>query len=140
MKCPFCSINKEKTRIIYKSKYSVVFFSNPRLMKGHLLVISKRHVNKLSELKKIELYDLIKTVIKFQEKIIKSIAPGCDIRQHYRPFIKDNHLKVSHLHFHLQPRWPNEKDDLYTKVQINEIKLFKSLEEKEVQEVTQKIK
>lgn len=104
-----------------------MIFSNPRLMPGHLLVIPKRHVEKLSELNKDELDDLLKTTIKYQEKVIKDLAPGCDIRQNYRPFIKDGDLKVSHLHFHVQPRWPDTEDELFTKCQIHEIKLFKPL-------------
>ena len=129
--CPFCNINQGKTRIIETEKHCLVVFSNPRLMPGHLLVIPKRHVEKLSELNEVELDDLLKLTIKFQEKIIKNIAPGCDIRQNYRPFIKDGELKVSHLHFHLQPRWPDVSDELFIKCQKLEIGLFKSLSDDE---------
>ena len=44
-------------------------FSNPRLMEGHLLVIPKRHVEKLSELNEEERKELFDTVIEYQEKI-----------------------------------------------------------------------
>lgn len=133
--CPFCNTNKEKSRILAKYKYCFVLFSNPRLMPGHLLVIPYRHVEKLSELNQRELNELIKITIKFQEKIIKNIAQGCDIRQNFRPFIKDGKLKVNHLHFHLQPRYPNMDDELYAKCQIHEIKLFKPLTKPEIQKI-----
>ncbi|PIZ88519.1 MAG: hypothetical protein COX90_04175 [Candidatus Nealsonbacteria bacterium CG_4_10_14_0_2_um_filter_38_17] len=66
MDCPFCNINKEKTRIIKEGKNVFVVFSNPRLVKGHLLVIPKRHVVKISELNAKEKKELFDTVIEFQ--------------------------------------------------------------------------
>jgi diadenosine tetraphosphate (Ap4A) HIT family hydrolase len=98
-------------------------------MLGHILVIPKRHVEKLSKLTKEERSDLFEEVINLQEKILKNIAPGCDICEHYRPFIPDNKLKVSHLHIHLRPRELN--DELYKKVQINEKDVFQDIEDKE---------
>ena len=130
-KCPFCNINKVKTRIIENGNHCFVILSNPRLMPGHLLIIPKRHVEKLSELSNSELADLLKFTVKYQEKIIKNIASGCDVRQNYRPFIKDGKLKVAHLHFHLQPRWPDVSDELFTKCQKYEIELFKPLTDDE---------
>ena len=97
-------------------------FSNPRLMEGHLLIIPKRHVERLSELNEQEKKDLLETVIEFEEKLLK-VFPGCDIRQNYRPFIKQSDYKVDHLHVHLQPR--TMEDDLYKKVQVFEKDVFK---------------
>jgi len=54
MNCVFCEINKEKTRIIEEKEYTLVILSNPRLTEGHLLIIPKRHVEKISELNKEE--------------------------------------------------------------------------------------
>ena len=100
-------------------------------MPGHFLIIPKRHVERLSELTKEERQDLLEEVTYLQEKIIAKLAPGCDVCQHYRPFIPDNKLKVSHLHFHLRPR--KLDDELYLKVQIHEKEMFKSVEEGEVE-------
>ncbi len=129
MECPFCEINKEKTRIIGESEHSLAILSNPRLIEGHLLVIPKRHVENLSELQEIELKDLMEMVIKFQNKILSKISKGCDIRQNYRPFQEQDKLKVNHLHIHLQPR--ELFDELYEKCQIFEKEIFKELEEDE---------
>jgi len=70
-------------------------------MPGHLLVIPKRHLEKLSELSKQEREELIDLIIEFTEKILNGLARGCDIRQNYRPFQTENNLKVDHLHIHL---------------------------------------
>ena len=99
MTCPFCEKNIDKKSIVKKGKTVIVFLSDPRLVKGHLLVVPRRHVEKLSELTKAEQEELFRTVIEYQEKILSLFASGCDIRQNYRPFQKQNGLKVHHLHF-----------------------------------------
>lgn len=134
MTCPFCEINKEKTRIINEGEHTFVIISNPCLMEGHLLIIPKRHVEKMSELKDYELKDLINKLIEFQERILTKFSKGCDIRQNYRPFQKQDNLKVNHLHFHLQPR--ELFDELYDKCQVFEKEIFKSLEEEEINRIS----
>ena len=138
MKCPFCEINKEKTRIIKQGKHCYVCFSNPRLMPGHLLVISNRHVEKISELNREEREELINFVIEFQEKILNNIAEGCDIRQNYRSFQAQDGLKLDHLHIHLQPR--EFEDDLYKKCQISEKDIFKPLPQEEINRISKLLK
>ena len=136
--CPFCDILKAKKGIIEEGKNVFVILSNPRLMAGHVLVIPKRHVENISELEEEERRELFYFTIKFQEKILKKIAPGCDIGQHYRPFITQNDLKIDHLHIHLQPRFLN--DELYQKSQIYHRNIFKPLTEKEASEITKLLK
>lgn len=131
MECPFCNINKEKNRIIKTGKNFFVILSNPRLVEGHLLVIPKRHVEKLSELTAGERVELLDTVIYFQELILHKLAKGCDIRQNYRPFQKESELKVTHLHIHLQPR--ELHDELYEKGQRFESDIFKALSDEEIE-------
>jgi len=62
-------------------------------MPGHLLVVPKRHVEKLSALQEDERRELFEKVIQFQEKILSKLASGCDIKQNYRPFQKQSNLK-----------------------------------------------
>jgi len=130
MNCPFCNINKDKTRIIKEGKHTFVIFSNPRLMEGHLLVIPKKHVVKISELNEEEKKELFDTVIEFQEKILEKISSGCDIRQNCRPFQPQDNLKLDHLYIHLLPR--EFKDGLYKDCQIYEKGIFKDLTAEEV--------
>jgi diadenosine tetraphosphate (Ap4A) HIT family hydrolase len=133
MNCPFCDPNHHKTRIVFEGTYSRVILSNPCLMRGHLLVIPKRHVEKLSQLdsdEKKEMFDLIE---KYQELILKKISSGCDIRQHHRPFQEENKYKVNHLHFHLQPR--DLYDELYRKCQVHETEVFQDLPQEEIEDI-----
>ena len=134
MNCPFCEINMEKTRILAEKKYVRVIFSNPRLMTGHLLITPKRHVERISELDNNEKEELLETIIEYQEKIIKNVSSGCDIRQNYRPFQKQDNLKVNHLHIHLQPR--ELYDELYKRSQIHEKEMFEELKKEELERMT----
>jgi len=129
MDCPFCKIDKKRTRIVKEGKSVLVVLSNPRLVDGHLLVMPKRHVEKLSQLENKEKEELFETLIEFQEKILSKFATGCDIRSNYRPFIKQGELKVNHLHFHLLPR--ELEDELYKKCQIFEKEIFRMLTKRE---------
>ena len=117
-----------------ESAHGIVVLSNPRLVAGHTLVIPKRHVLKLSELTREERHEILDTVIEFQEKIISKIATGCDIRQNYRPFIKQNDLKIDHAHVHLIPR--ALEDELYQKSMQFEKEVFAPLAQKEADRVS----
>ena len=139
MECRFCKIsNGNSDRIIHSTRHTFTVLSDPRLTPGHILVIPRRHVEKLSELSKEEKADLLEEVVNLQEKILKKIAPGCDICQHYRPFIPDNKLEVNHLHIHLRPRELN--DELYEKVQIFEKDVFKDIEDKKLEKYKEMLK
>lgn len=133
MNCPFCTINPAKNVILKEGNNVRVIFSNPRLMPGHLLVIPKRHVEKISELNEEEKKELFDTTVEFQEKILSKFADGCDIRQHYRPFCKQDDVKVDHLHIHLQPR--KFEDELYKKVQVFERNAFKEVSPEELKKL-----
>jgi len=127
--CPFCNIDPKRSKTVKEGKSVIVILSNPRLVDGHLLVIPKRHVEKLSQLSKKERDELVDTVIEFQEKILSKFSSGCDVRQNCRPFLKESEVKVDHLHIHLLPR--EFEDELYKKCQVFEKEIFRMLTEEE---------
>ena len=129
--CPFCNIDYNRTRIIDESPKSLTVLSNPALMRGHCLIIPRKHVEKISELDEEELKDLMGEVIKIEELLLKKYS-GCDIRQNYRPFQQQSDFKVNHLHFHLQPRLLY--DNLYKKCQVYEKSVFRMLNSNELNE------
>ncbi len=134
--CPFCK--KSGLNLLAETKSAIVFFSNPRLVKGHLLVIPKRHVEKLWELSKEETVDIMSLIKNYQQNISENIAAGCDLRQNYRPFLEQNNLKVDHLHFHLIPRGMN--DAIYAKTDDEQEGLFHKIEKNEVEEMTNRLR
>lgn len=129
MDCPFCNIDKEKTRIIKKSNSYYITLSNPRLIPGHLLVIPHRHVEKPSQLNPRERREIFNAIVDLEEQVLQKLSTGCDIRTNYRPFLKQGRVKVDHLHFHLQPR--EFEDELYQKSQKYEYDLWKDLSDEE---------
>ena len=72
---------------------------------------------------------MLDTVLQYQDKILKCVSNGCDIRQHCRPFLPEGRTKVNHVHFHLIPR--TFKDELYARSQVCEEGIFKQLPEAE---------
>lgn len=102
-------------------------------MKGHLLVLPKRHVEQPWELTDIELKEIFSHIHDLQKKLSTTLGTGCDIRQNYRPFMKQGKLKVDHLHFHLLPR--TFQDDLYERSMKFETDIFTDLIDDEVSEV-----
>jgi histidine triad (HIT) family protein len=124
MTCVFCDINNRE--IIRETENTITILSNPYLMQGHSLVIPKVHVEKLSELPDKIRYELIDETINVQELLMQRLdMPGCDIRCNYRPFMPDSKIKVSHLHFHVIPRYFG--DELYEKSMIHEKNVFTNL-------------
>jgi diadenosine tetraphosphate (Ap4A) HIT family hydrolase len=130
MNCRFCSIDNKRNVVIEEFKYTWIIMSNPRLMPGHLLVIPKKHVEKLSELSEKEVSELISAIIRYQEIILNKYTLGCDVRIHTRTFMKESELKVNHLHVHLHPR--ELYDELYKNSQVYEKDIFKDLSDGEI--------
>lgn len=133
--CPFCHLGSE---VLKDNKFAVLFPSNPRKTKGHLLVTPKRHIEKPWNLTKDERLDVLELVLFAQKLIVNNISEGCDVRQNYRPFLKQSKLKVDHVHYHIIPR--NLNDDLYDKVEKYETDMFKKLSEAEYKEIVRIIK
>lgn len=133
MSCPFCDETNLKRRTLHEGMYARVIASDPSLTKGHLLVTPKRHVEEPWELSRAELQDIFGTLFTYQKLLAQKIGTGCDIRQHYRPFMQQNRLKVDHVHFHLLPRV--FKDELYQKSMVFETDLFRNIAEDEVNEI-----
>ncbi len=131
--CPFCNISKEG-RTLKEGKFAHVIFSNPRLMPGHLLVIPKRHIERISELGKDERDEIFDLLVEFQTKILDKLSDGCDMRQNFKPYVKNSRTHVDHVHFHLLPR--NFQDEIQEKAEKHKDPLYKDLSDKEKQELT----
>jgi diadenosine tetraphosphate (Ap4A) HIT family hydrolase len=124
--CPFCNSARNESRILKEGNYSFVIFSNPRLMPSHLLVIPKRHIEgNLEKLTKEEREEIFNFLAEFQNKILNKISSGCDIRQNYKPYVKNSRTHVNHMHFHLHPR--ELEDEFQKKVGVHSTALYRDL-------------
>lgn len=134
MNCRFCDTERQQ-HIISKNNHAFALLSNPRLIRGHTLVIPWRHIEYPGELYYEELADCFSLIEDLRAKMLKSkLAEGVDIRQHYRPFLSESHVKVNHLHFHVIPR--NPEDRLHKHSMRFETDIFTNLSDKEKQEVS----
>lgn len=112
-----------------------VMLSDPRKVPGHILVMPKRHVEKPWDMTQQELQDIFELIFFVEQRLIGKLGDGCDIRQNYRPFMKQNALKIDHVHFHVIPR--SYKDYIYSVAEKYETDLFAELDDLENQEVRQ---
>ena len=135
--CRFCNINPVVTKTVEEFDHVKVIHANPRLMPGHLLVIPKRHVERMSELDDAELLELTHVVNTYCDKVLK-FAKGYMVKNNFMPFLDESRLKVNHMHIHILPRV--FCDDLYTKALFNESTLYQDLTDEEYSEVLKKLK
>lgn len=129
-KCPFCNIWQ---RVEKENEHALVLLSDPRKVPGHFLVIPRRHVEKPWELTKDELAGIFELIFFLQQRITEKLAEGCDVRQHYRPFLEQSKFKVDHVHYHVLPR--SHEDKFYEKYEQFEKDLFEDLDPREAEEV-----
>ncbi|MDL2341869.1 MAG: HIT family protein [Patescibacteria group bacterium] len=129
--CPFCD---PLERVIKSNHTAQVLLSDPRKVPGHILVMPKRHVLAPWDLTQQELQDIFELIFFVEKKIIGKLGDGCDIRQNYRPFMKQNALKIDHVHFHVIPR--SYQDYIYSVAEKYETDLFAELDDLERDEVT----
>jgi diadenosine tetraphosphate (Ap4A) HIT family hydrolase len=133
--CPFCH---PKDRVLKENDQARVILSNPRKVPGHFLVIPKRHVEKPWDLQSEELQGIFELIFFIEQRIIGKLGDGVDIKQNYRPFMKQGRLKVDHAHFHVYPRsW---EDYLFQMSEKYETDLFVDLDDLERKEIEKLLK
>lgn len=129
--CPFCNPDE---CVLKENEHAQIMLSNPRKVPGHFLVIPKRHVEKPWDLTNDELQSIFELIFFVEQKIIGKLGDGCDVRQNYRPFMKQNQLKVDHIHFHVIPRTLH--DYIYSVSEKYDTELFAELDDVERNEVS----
>jgi len=133
--CPFCN---PQERVLLENGQAQAMLSDPRKVPGHFLVMPKRHIEKPWELTEIELTNIFALIADIQQRVIGQLGEGCDIRQNYRPYLKQDALKVNHLTFHVIPRAKN--DYLYSVSEKYEEDLFAELDDVERDAVAKLLK
>jgi diadenosine tetraphosphate (Ap4A) HIT family hydrolase len=133
--CPFCS---PAERVLKHNEQANVILSNPHKVPGHILVIPKRHVEKPWELTHEELTDIFDLIFFVEQKMIGNLGEGADIRQHYRPYLDEDGLRVNHVAFHVVPRSPN--DYIYTVAEQFEDNIYADLDAAEAKAVADLLK
>lgn len=133
--CPFCN---PKDRILKENASAIVMLSDPRKVPGHTLVIPKRHVEEPWQLTSQELIDIFELIFFVEQRLLGKLGEGVDIRQNYRPFVRQGRLKIDHVLFHVIPRAP--EDYIHTVSEQFERDLFANLDDLERKEVEKLLK
>ncbi|MCM8763452.1 MAG: HIT family protein [Candidatus Omnitrophica bacterium] len=103
--CIFCQIvnRKREALIIYEDEYTMAFADLFPLMRGHTLVIPKRHFSNIYELDLESAGYVFKTTTKIAKKIKELLRPdGINIHQTNE---RAAGQEVYHLHIHIIPRY-----------------------------------
>ena len=98
--CPFCDFTKEE--IIDESKYFIITASRAPYSPDHLLIISKRHVVFLKELKKAELKEL-RSLTEERNKKLHQHHKSTSILMRDTLSNQGTGKSINHLHFHIVP-------------------------------------
>jgi ATP adenylyltransferase len=104
--CIFCEAAKlkEKHKVVFKTKYSVVLLNIYPYNNGHLMVCPTRHTKDLTSLKTEEILDLFESLKKAQSLLQKTLKPegfniGMNLSRSAGAGI------TNHIHIHIVPRW-----------------------------------
>lgn len=104
--CPFCDSRIIKQQSFHKTQYSIVLYNIHESTKGRCLIVPKRHVSTIKELKQVELNDLIQTV-KFVSATFDTFFQPIGMNYGFNEGAKAGQT-IDHFHFHLIPRFVDD--------------------------------
>jgi len=108
-KDPFCDPESIATQVYYETKYTYALYNLYPVIKGHTLIIPKRHVRSLNELTDAEAADLMKTIRYVAPKLLKAYNAD-DSYNLVAQIGQYSGRSIEHLHIHIIPR---NKYDMY---------------------------
>ncbi len=107
--CIFCKIvrGEIQTLKVYEDSLNLAFLDiNPSSL-GHTIIIPKKHYQKLEEMPEEEAKELFSVIFRLTKIIPKSVGTtDCNIGINNGKFAGQ---EVSHLHFHIIPRFEGDK-------------------------------
>ena len=131
MKCIFCDIDHSKIEntIIEETEYFYILPTLGSLVDGYILIVTKRHINSMSELNENELIEY-KNIIEKYKNLFKKIYNKTPIVFEHGTPNQNSEMKansVTHAHTHIvNINFSNEKEIL-EKYNFKEINDFKEI-------------
>lgn len=131
MKCIFCDMDHSKIEntIIEETKYFYILPTLGSLVDGYILIVTKRHINSMSELNENELIEYKNIIGKYIELFKKIYNKTPIVFEHGTPN-QNSEMKansVTHAHTHIvNINFSNEKEIL-EKYNFKEINDFKEI-------------
>lgn len=107
--CIFCDISKDNKRIINEDDLVFAIYDAYPVNKGHVLIITKRHVNSYFELTKDENLSIQKMILNLKIMLDKKYMPdGYNIGINSGEYAGQT---IMHCHVHLIPRYKGDIDN-----------------------------
>ncbi|MFD9208704.1 HIT family protein [Streptomyces sioyaensis] len=108
--CPFCEIltgGDAGARVVHRDDKVTAFFPLEPATRGHTLVVPNRHVADLTDLTVAESRDLGEAVHRTARAVRSALSPdGLNVIQSTGAAATQT---VPHVHFHVVPRWSNDR-------------------------------
>jgi len=111
--CIFCKIIKgeAESKKVYEDDLVMAFLPKEPVTEQHILLVPKKHYENIFDIPYNYLKRIAKVLKVLSERIKKETgAKGINI---LHASGKDAQQSVFHFHFHLVPRFPNDKLDLW---------------------------
>lgn len=103
--CPFCNLNN----IEHSTKFFNIIYDKYPVSKGHILVISKRHIASYFDLCGVEKYELVEIIDTLQKYLSDTYSPdGFNIGFNDG---KCAGQTVQHFHLHIIPRYEGDMEN-----------------------------
>ena len=134
MDCIFCKIVKKEipSKIIFETEKSLSFMDAFPLTKGHSLVVTKTHYEKIQDIAKEDNADLFEAVRQTSAKVDK-LTDSTLLAIHNA---KQSGQEIPHVHVHLIPRSPEDSAGPVHSMFSN----LPKLSDKEFQTIYEKLK
>ncbi|MFA7560969.1 MAG: HIT family protein [Candidatus Izemoplasmatales bacterium] len=106
MSCIFCDLLKNKQDYLFENKYFYAIYDNFPVNKGHVLIISKRHI--------ADYFSLTKAEIKALDEAIRTLKTKLDKTYHPTGYNLGVNNGISagqtimHFHLHFIPRYDSD--------------------------------
>lgn len=125
--------NNNRNHILRTYTNTVVVMANLRKVPGQVLVIPKRHIERFSELNKVERDEIFEVIADTENRLVNYYNAGCEVTQRYKPYLEEDEFAVDHLHFHVLPR---REDDILEEMRIKEHRVYSEVTAEEVAELS----
>lgn len=131
MKCIFCDIDHSKIEntIIEETEYFYILPTLGSLVDGYILIVTKRHINSMSELNENELIEYKNIIEKYQNLFKKIYNKTPIVFEHGTPE-QNSEMKansVTHAHTHIVNINFSDEKEILEKYNFKEINDFKEI-------------
>jgi diadenosine tetraphosphate (Ap4A) HIT family hydrolase len=105
--CPFCTLPRD--RLVFESALALAIRDGFPVSPGHTLIVPRRHVASFFETTPEEQAAMLKLLTLAKIDLDQRLRPAG-----YNVGVNDGHAAgqtVMHVHIHLVPRYPGDRDD-----------------------------